>query len=438
MFCVTRFLRPTPQESRARSLRPFTVNMQRTPSEAAPASTIALWGNFGAKNLGNECTLAATIYNLRQRVPGIRLVGICTDVADTSQRHGIDAYAIRAGRGSNATGRLPRPVRWMRHVWTEMKAWGRALRVMRSTDALVIAGTGIITDHDEGVFGFPYELFKWVVAARLRSSKVVFLSVGVEPIYSRISRFFFFTALKLAHYCSFRDELSLQRLRNVGYTGNNNRVYPDLAFSLAPNLLDTAANSPEIKRISVGVYSYKARGNAGGDDARAYRAYLDSTCAFILWLLDRQYDVQVIIGDGAYDDETRADVRQEIERRHPNVPKQRFSDDPAQSFEQVMQQLAASDVVVASRYHNVLLGMLLLKPTISLSYEAKNDALMAGMGFTHYRQSLDSWNLDLLLEQFTRLTQDAANVRTQLRLKAQECRTLLEEQYDTVAAIVRG
>ena len=103
-----------------------------------------------------------------------------------------------------------------------------------------------------------------------------------------------------------------------------------------------------------------------------------------------------------------------------------------------MQQLAASDVVVASRYHNVLLGMLLLKPTISLSYEAKNDALMAGMGFTHYRQSLDSWNLDLLLEQFTRLTQDAANVRTQLRLKAQECRTLLEEQYDTVAAIVRG
>ena len=40
--------------------------------------------------------------------------------------------------------------------------------------------------------------------------------------------------------------------------------------------------------------------------------------------------------------------------------------EPAESFEQLVEQLATVDFVVASRYHNVVLGLLLAKPVVSL------------------------------------------------------------------------
>ena len=41
-----------------------------------------------------------------------------------------------------------------------------------------------------------------------------------------------------------------------------------------------------------------------------------------------------------------------------------------------MQQIAEVEVVVASRFHNVLLALLLGKPVVSIAYNQKNDALM--------------------------------------------------------------
>ena len=46
----------------------------------------------------------------------------------------------------------------------------RAVRVLRGTDMLVVAGTGILSDTGEGALGLPYELAKWSIAARLSGS----------------------------------------------------------------------------------------------------------------------------------------------------------------------------------------------------------------------------------------------------------------------------
>ena len=61
------------------------------------------------------------------------------------------------------------------------------------------------------------------------------------------------------------------------------------------------------------------------------------------------------------------DLRAELERRkllpHPG----HYDDEPAGSFESLLQQLDGADCVVASRFHGVLLSLLLGKPTIGIS-----------------------------------------------------------------------
>ena len=47
---------------------------------------------------------------------------------------------------------------------------------------------------------------------------------------------------------------------------------------------------------------------------------------------------------------------------------ERIIDEPIASVDDLLKQLAATDVVVATRFHNVLLALLLNKPAIAISY----------------------------------------------------------------------
>ena len=52
---------------------------------------VQFWGNFGTRNLGNECTLQAIIHNARKAWPDAELGCICPEPDDVRRRHGIEA-----------------------------------------------------------------------------------------------------------------------------------------------------------------------------------------------------------------------------------------------------------------------------------------------------------------------------------------------------------
>ena len=57
---------------------------------------IGFWGNFGTANWGNECTLQALLHNVRTQLPEAQLCCFCTTPADTTARHGVEAFPVRA------------------------------------------------------------------------------------------------------------------------------------------------------------------------------------------------------------------------------------------------------------------------------------------------------------------------------------------------------
>ena len=99
-------------------------------------------------------------------------------------------------------------------------------------------------------FGFPYDVFKWSVAARLTGCKVRFVGVGVGPIYGRLSRIFIKTALAMADYRGFRDRQSRERLKQHGFERANDAVFPDLAFSLPPCVFPSSLRMAQMPSAS--------------------------------------------------------------------------------------------------------------------------------------------------------------------------------------------
>ena len=177
---------------------------------------------------------------LRSLSPDCEFCCICTNPDVVIARDGIDAVPIstRLVRIWDRQTPMDKRVRMaFLGVREEVGQYVRAFKTLRGTDMLIIPGTGLLTDaYGLSTWG-PYNVFKWSLVAKLRGCKVLFVSVGVGPLYGTLGRFLAKSALLLADYRSYRDSSSAAYLPTTGFRATDDPVYPDLVFSLPQTLL---------------------------------------------------------------------------------------------------------------------------------------------------------------------------------------------------------
>jgi len=397
---------------------------------------ICFFGIFGSGNLGNEATLCAILSNLRRIVPNAEIACICSGPQETAAEYNISAFPMKEKPLPPVTNQL---VKGLRRIFVgipmEVYRWYKAITILKDADMLVMTGTGMLGDFGILPTNLHYEIVKWSLAAKLCRCKLLFVSVGVGPIRHWLSRVLVKTALRLADYRSYRDTFSKDYLEGIHFDTKNDFVCPDLAFSLPKTMIppDTAK---ELRGtvVGVGIMTYRNKSNSGEADNRIYHAYITKLSLFVSWLLDQGYIVRLLIGDAVYDERVRQDMRLSLERNGIKYQQGRIIDNPASSVNDVLSQLAATDAVIASRFHNVLLALLLGKPVVAISYHEKVDALMAALGLADFCQDIENIDVDKLIEQFTTIEQCAGILKPQIAQKAEVYRRALEVQYDRIFA----
>jgi polysaccharide pyruvyl transferase WcaK-like protein len=139
------------------------------------------------------------------------------------------------------------------------------------------------------------------------------------------------------------------------------------------------------------------------------------------------------MGDAA-DQRAVSDVMANVSAAKPDLPNDWFVFDSMSSLHDLMRQMAETDVVVATRYHNVVCALKLGKPTVSLGYAEKNDVLMAEMGLGGFCQHVERLDLDLLIEQFTQLVAGRQRYELGIRKASLACQERLDRQDSLLAA----
>lgn len=413
---------------------------EHLPPRPGKRSKIAFYGIFGIQNLGNECTLQAILDNAHKRLPNDEIYAICFNPTDTVVRHNIPAYAVtyqdfsRVVPRGGLRGRFEKLLRLIRRVPGELNDWLKAIKTLRGTSVVFMTGTGMLTDYMTSASGYPYHVFRWTAAARLAGSKVRFVGVGVGPIYGRASRWLITTALSLADYRSFRDQNSKDRIKKNGFDSDNDQVFPDLAFSLPPETFPPrASHSQRIHTVGIGVMDHWDIHLWSPEQHRAhYSAYLETMCNFIGWLIEHSYAVRILQGDSKRDVRARADLKAKLEERGIQYESTGIIDEGSTTVEQLIAQIAKTDIVVSPRFHSLLLGLMMNIPGISISYDPKNDALLDGVGLGDYRQLIEEVDFDKLIDQFTSLELRLNEVKPLIEKKSKEYRALLERQYDII------
>lgn|SRR5215467_2415283 len=393
---------------------------------------IAFFGHFGMGNFGNESTLQAIIYHLRRFAPDAQLSCIATGPQDAAAIHHIEATPIsetffKSREFRNPLARLIRKLTV--GITSEVYRWAKGIATLWHADMLIVPGTGLLTD----VYGLlnwgPYNLFRWSLTAKLCRCKLLFVSVGAGPIYGSFAKWLVKSSLSLADFRSYRDSPSAQYLENIGFRMISDRVYPDLAFSLPDHAI-----SPQLPRnrckpvIGLGLMPYAGRYSAANPRNETYVAYLENLAKVVKWLVARQYGVSLLIGN-SLDTPVTQEFRSLLQKHLSDVTKGHIADEPQFCGEDLLLQLAATDLVVATRYHNVIMALLNNKPVIAISHHPKCDSLMRAMGLSEYCLDIHTLSADNVITKIRHLEKNASALKSSIKKKNEEFRKALDEQY---------
>jgi len=393
---------------------------------------IAFFGHFNSTNFGNESTLQAILYHLRCYQPDAEVTCISTGPEATVATHQIEAIPISERFIKSWLPRNPL-LRVARGVFigipSELYRWITGLMRLRRTDMLIIPGTGLLTDAYGLLEWGPYNIFKWSLMAKVCRCKLLFISVGAGPIYGALGRFFVKLALSLANFRSYRENSTMQYLKGIGFRAGNDRVYPDLVFSLPEAVIphqDTKKSRRSV--VGLGVMGDAGKYSVSRPSNEIYRAYLENLVRVVRWLLAHENDVRLLIGD-LDDMRAKQEFRALLGERLSVCDQGHIIDEPVFSVEGLLSQIAATDIVVATRFHNVLLALLCNKPVISISFHHKCESLMSAVGLSAYCLDINDLKADKLIEKFCDLETNAGKLKPLIREKVREFRKALDEQY---------
>lgn len=368
---------------------------------------------FGGGNFGNDASLELFLYFLREVRPDAEISCICVDPDSVGKLHHIPTAAISAPESSSAFLRLCNKISLK--TISRLMNWRRALQQIKQYDIVIVPGTSTLNDYGSGPFGTSYGLFRWVAAARLTGVKFCFVGTGAGPILHPLSRAMLKCAAAWAYYHSFRDQVSKDFLTSIGIDTNNAKVYPDLVFKLPiPRPFSRSGNQQPFT-IGVGLMNHNGwlAGSRPGSDSTVYKTYVGKIGQFVKSLLDRGFRVRLLIGETvdrqAVDDvgliaQAAGYTLSDVAPPHPEATQ--LIAEPINSLHDVMRQINDTDIVVATRYHNVVSALKLGRPTISIGYEAKNDAVMSDFGLDEFCQTIEDLDLNKLQLQFSHILEN--------------------------------
>jgi len=423
---------PFPQQKRIRAVEDSQHgNMQHLEKRR---KRIAFFGHFDSSNFGNESTLQAILYHLRCFHPDAEVTCISTGHEATVATHQIEAIPVAE---TFAKWRFRNPfLRAVRRICIgiprELYSWPKYLMRLMRIDMLIIPGTGLLTDA-YGLLGFgPYNMFKWSLIAKICRCKLLFVSVGAGPIYGILGRCFVRSSLSLADFRSYRDKSTVQYLEGIGFRSDNDRIYPDLAFSLPeaaiPNR-DTKKNRRCV--VGLGLMEYGGMYSVLKPSSENYLAYLENLVTVVNWLLAHEYDVRLLCGDVG-DMHAKQQFSELLRERLSVRDEGRIVDEPVFTVEGLLSQIVATDIVVATRFHNVLLALLCNKPVISISFHHKCASLMNAMELSGYCLDINELKADRVIEKICDLEANADKLKRLIRQKVTEFRKALDEQYSVI------
>lgn len=438
-----------------------------------PVKRFAVFAHIGKGNLGDEATMAAVIQNVRLRHPGAEIRAFTLNPVDTQERHKIPSFPIRRpiywgcavggqvqdtdeSAGAVPSGLAGHVKQWIKEVpilgsllrgmWNavcslpaciaDLAFLRESSRRLKGMDLFIVAGGGQLGDYFGGAWGFPFTILRWSLMAKARGAKLAFLSVGAGPINTYLGKLFFRWSLSLANYRSFRDEGSRRLIASLGVLGENH-VFPDLVHGLQPpRTVRDGRHSTSV--VGINPLPFHDARYWAEDSPDVYQRYVQTLASFAVWLIEAGHKVLLFPTQVKADPPVIKDVESLIRDNLSASCSDSLMCSPVSSFDDLLSAIAQTDLVVASRFHGIIISLLMSRPVIGLSYNQKMDELMADVGLVEFVADIGRFDVPWLVSRFEQLRADTGDIRCRIESRRSDYRSALEDRSSLLLGETTG
>ena len=372
---------------------------------------VALFGEFGLGNLGNDLSCRAARDRLDALAPGARFSAVVRDAGSTAPSLGLPVVPFARPHG----GALP--VR----LWAKAADLVAMLRVVPRFDLVVVPGTGFL---EEATAALPGGHLVWLAllsfACRVRRVPLVWVGVGGSPYRYWLPARVAVWAARGVRWRSYRDPMTRDALGRAGLDVARDRVVHDLVLATDPRpavpAVRTADGASTGGRVVVSVVNLRpSRGRA------RYAAVLAQVVDQLTAAGDQVTMLAMDEPDLAMADEVAA-----------------LLDGPAPTtvrptgLDALLAVLGEADVVVASRYHALVGALLAGRSLVALAHAPKDAALLAQAGLEDRALDVATTSADEVLATVAAARAEAGRAE---RAAAQVCQAARESVGAEMAVV---
>ncbi len=436
---------------------------------------IALLTPYSGNNLGDAAIQDALIANIRLRFPGAQFSGISLNCDNFLERHASSAfplhftnrpyYGMSDRKGTDeehapqrsdqkklsliSTKNVLRQVPLLgwclkkiyvggKVVWGEARHSAEAYRFLRAHDLLIVSGGGQLDDEWGGAWGHPFALLKWTVLARIAQVPCGIASVGVGKVTSIKSRLFLSWALRRADYRSYREGNTRKVATSLLSRAETDSVVPDLAFSMPLSHLPAPAGLRSIAQgrtiVAIGPMAYAKPGSWPYENRALYDRYLQQMLRVVIQLLE-QGCFLVVVYSALSDRSVIAELIERLpEEVKPKLKSQMYVPSIA-AWQDLVGLLRDVDFLIASRLHTLILGFLVRRATVAISFDPKVDWVMQDLGQTDYLLQIHDFSAEDVIGALRRIALRKQFVREQIRSYQDRMCSVAARQYDVLAEL---
>jgi polysaccharide pyruvyl transferase WcaK-like protein len=376
------------------------------------AERVALFGWFGAENLGNEASLAAGLSLIGRTHPEYTPVVVCAAPHVVSEQHGVDAVAISMAGAFDRLATAPRPLRLALRPLVEVARWGAAWRFARTVDAFVVPGTGVLDDFGVKPYQMPYQLFRWCAVAKMARRPWSFVGAGAGPIENPASRWLLRRTVRWARLVTYRDEASRAFMESIGEPSSLETLQPDLAFALT-RPVDRRLPERAGMEVGLGLMAYYGWRDDRQAGAQTFERYVLEMTEIARRLIESGRIVRVLVGQ-TVDEVAVSAFAQGIERAVGPQWKRSVVIERIADFSDLLNQVAYTDAVIATRYHNVIAGLMMARPVVAVGYADKFSELMGSIGLGDFCHDVERVEASKVLDDLETLLARSDQVASEL------------------------
>lgn len=307
------------------------------------AVDVMISGYYGFHNSGDDSILKAMVDSLRKARPGIRILALSNDPAETRESYGIEAIH-----------RFDFP---------------RILSNMRKTRLLISGGGSLIQDVTSDK-----SLTYYLTIIRLgvmMGAKVMLYANGIGPICHESNNKKIQRVLNQVDLITLREPSSLEELKRFGVTRPEICVTADPAFTLTP------APKEEAERLLslAGLPEGKPYLGIALRPWRQSDRELESAVADAADYLRKEYGMEILLipmqeaRDLAIAQKTKSLMKE---------PAYILEGQPTPA--QLLSVVGGAELVLGMRLHTLIYAAKMGTPVIGLTYDPKVDATMAYLG----------------------------------------------------------